>query len=723
MKENTMTKKIPHFLIAILFALSLVVTGCGDDDEQADSGLPEEEYEEFVEDESVSEEEDEEEPEYESDNYFDASELNEGAFTGEGAIQVFVGEEFYDGTVTNEEEALELVTGVLEYIGGDDTTSLELAAIDGPTEEGNTYYTFSQIAGDIKVYGASLKLVTDKDGHAIGLNSTLVPDLNVSADADWRVGAEDAEAIVKEKLKEEGLSVDIVPNVTEATLLPIEERSGIYYYAWVVYTRNYYEDVDTAYLAHYVDSNGEYLYCNPVTAPGNKDALSGSGAAFTFEGLEADTWTGKVKKHHGGTEEVTIPVAKNPKTGEVYLADVKRKIMCADYADFVNNDTLTARVEKDGKFTDNEVLIYRTFTEIYDFYTDLGWEGPDGTGSPVLLLMDWVDEDGEPVENACYSGKIQGFDVFQFNRNDPDGETYDIMAHEYTHALTGSAMITNLYLNDYGAINEAMSDIFGNLVESLMGKTKDKTWLISENGKEPIRSMSQPHLYDQPEHVWDKHYVPPVSEASENNDNGGVHINSSLLNLIAYRLNESGMPQEDQLYFWLNVALILTPRTDYEQLSEILPWSLKVVKMEEYMDVLNKAIDETGIADRELPEKVENGLARFQMVFPDHDILESNEVMVSVISTDNDTVYNSWAEDGTDRMAVTVDPGSYMFVITVTDKETGEELTFIKNKSGWTAYSGDELQKGDGEEENCFTVKKGEIIEFDSDELNAFLKE
>lgn len=305
-----MTKKIPHFLIAILFALSLVVTGCGDDDEQVDSGLPEEEYEEFVEDESVSEEEDEEEPEYESDNYFDASELNEGAFTGEGAIQVFVGEEFYDGTVTNEEEALELVTGVLEYIGGDDTTSLELAAIDGPTEEGNTYYTFSQIAGDIKVYGASLKLVTDKDGHAIGLNSTLVPDLNVSADVDWRVGAEDAAAIVKEKLKEEGLSVDIVPNVTEATLLPIEERSGIYYYAWVVYTRNYYEDVDTAYLAHYVDSNGEYLYCNPVTAPGNKDALSGSGAVFTFEGLEADTWTGKVKKYHGGNGGSNYPRCK-----------------------------------------------------------------------------------------------------------------------------------------------------------------------------------------------------------------------------------------------------------------------------------------------------------------------------------------------------------------------------------------------------------------------------
>ncbi|MBQ9505400.1 MAG: M4 family metallopeptidase [Lachnospiraceae bacterium] len=67
------------------------------------------------------------------------------------------------------------------------------------------------------------------------------------------------------------------------------------------------------------------------------------------------------------------------------------------------------------------------------------------------------------------------------------------MAHEFTHALTGAVMTTNLYMNDYGAINEAMSDIFGNLVESLMGKTEDTTWLIQENGNQPIRCMSDPH--------------------------------------------------------------------------------------------------------------------------------------------------------------------------------------------------------------------------------------
>ena len=39
----------------------------------------------------------------------------------------------------------------------------------------------------------------------------------------------------------------------------------------------------------------------------------------------------------------------------------------------------------------------------------------------------------------------------------------DVMSHEYTHCVTTSTMNSNLYEDDYGAINEAMSDIMGNL--------------------------------------------------------------------------------------------------------------------------------------------------------------------------------------------------------------------------------------------------------------------
>jgi len=185
------------------------------------------------------------------------------------------------------------------------------------------------------------------------------------------------------------------------------------------------------------------------------------------------------------------------------------------------DESITARSMDNNAWADNELLIYDTFIRVYDNYLDTGWEGPDGDGSPTLLLMDWVDDNGEPVHNACYAGRQNGFQVFQFNRDDPDGECTDIIAHEFTHCLTGTLMTNNLYINEYGAINEAFSDICGNITEAMLHDTEDTTWLIQENGKETLRSMSEPRLYEQPAFVWDRYYVPPVRSSTNNNDSGG----------------------------------------------------------------------------------------------------------------------------------------------------------------------------------------------------------
>lgn len=42
-------------------------------------------------------------------------------------------------------------------------------------------------------------------------------------------------------------------------------------------------------------------------------------------------------------------------------------------------------------------------------------------------------------------------------------------------------MMTSLiYQNETGAINEAMSDIMGNIAEMLLGATDDTTWLMGK---------------------------------------------------------------------------------------------------------------------------------------------------------------------------------------------------------------------------------------------------
>jgi bacillolysin len=79
-----------------------------------------------------------------------------------------------------------------------------------------------------------------------------------------------------------------------------------------------------------------------------------------------------------------------------------------------------------------------------------------------------------------------------------------------------------LYIS--GAINEAISDIFGAAVERTNGnKSIADTWLIGEDlflihlAGQGVRSMADPTLYGQVDYYPEKY--------TGTNDNGGVHIN------------------------------------------------------------------------------------------------------------------------------------------------------------------------------------------------------
>ncbi len=641
----------------------------------------------------------------------------------DGSPLTFIGEPFYEGKIEDSDDALDAVMSVIDLLGGDENTVLEPIVIR-PNEDGVVYYTFQQLEGDVAVYAATVKLIADADGTVVALISSLVPGIEASKMQDWGVDAVQAEEIVRKET--EGQGMEIVEDATERTLLPFEDDETEFYCAWVVYTNNTYQDFDTAFLAHYVDAQGEYLYALPVSEPGNADAHSGEGALLYFQGLEKDTWTGTVTKHDGTKKEITVPILRDSETGEKYLGDIERRIICADYADFYYDESITARSMDNNAWADNELLIYDTFIRVYDNYLDTGWEGPDGDGSPTLLLMDWVDDNGEPVHNACYAGRQNGFQVFQFNRDDPDGECTDIIAHEFTHCLTGTLMTNNLYINEYGAINEAFSDICGNITEAMLHDTEDTTWLIQENGKETLRSMSEPRLYEQPAFVWDRYYVPPVRSSTNNNDSGGVHINSSLLNMVGYRLNEAGMELPDQLYYWMNVALAMTPRTDFAQLAELLPWSMAEAGYPEYEETIRKAIAEVGFENMDLPEKApeDSGMLTFECPFYVSEMDDSMDVIALFYNIDTDQDYLTWPDYSTDVVAATLPEGYYVTSLIFADMEEGQLYYAVLMDDGWEFFPEAE-SLGDVFESRediyiCY-LGEGEITELETDTLKTAL--
>ena len=79
------------------------------------------------------------------------------------------------------DEAYKAVQSVYDRIGADETTKLELAEVR--MTEDNICYTFLQMAGDIRVYGDAVKLITDNDGKAIGLVSAILPNVKAAQES------------------------------------------------------------------------------------------------------------------------------------------------------------------------------------------------------------------------------------------------------------------------------------------------------------------------------------------------------------------------------------------------------------------------------------------------------------------------------------------------------------------------------------------------------------
>jgi Zn-dependent metalloprotease len=139
----------------------------------------------------------------------------------------------------------------------------------------------------------------------------------------------------------------------------------------------------------------------------------------------------------------------------------------------------------------------------------------------------------------------------------------DIVAHEMTHGIIAHEK-NLLYLNEPGAVNESLADIFGALIE-FDAKGDGGNWLIGEASPgfsvtAPLRSLADPNLRDannksmfdrtarfslanrgQPDHYADV-LTPDDQQCGSTayQDNGCVHFNSGILNKFAYLISEGG---------------------------------------------------------------------------------------------------------------------------------------------------------------------------------------
>lgn len=269
----------------------------------------------------------------------------------------------------------------------------------------------------------------------------------------------------------------------------------------------------------------------------------------------------------------------------------------------------------------------------------------DGLDTPILILNNYCDINRTPVNNAAYVGGYLGWQIFLASQCNDYSQCLDVLGHEYTHCVTGSVMTYNAYMNDYGAINEAISDIQGNTCQRLLEGAESADWEMGDLSGEPIRSLSEPHAFGQPEFTWDMYYVPSVRTPTVLNDEGGVHTNSSLLNYLAWRLYEKGgMTLEEGRSFWFTVDCAMVPGTDYAQLAELLPLALRLAGLGQYDVELRRALDATRLGVTEAPNALDDDRALLTLTLPEGEQFEDDQWILYLFSVDADRLMDAVGE-------------------------------------------------------------------------------
>ncbi|MBR5974324.1 MAG: M4 family metallopeptidase [Clostridiales bacterium] len=509
-------------------------------------------------------------------------------YNDEGNVSTIVGR-FFHRPVADEDDAINAIKGVQELLGLQ--TGYFPFAVYGERYQGYTFYTYQQMKGDITVTNATLKIVLDPEGYPCMLQSSLASNLDYTPSSPT-ITEKDAEDLI---LNAFGSGYRVLSEYTTTTVYTDYARAQ---HCYQVYTNNPMDNssFDMPYVVHFISYDGEYLNGYP-TAFLPTDPFADFGNDSYFKDMVPSDYSFTITIN-GIQVDTIIPISKNTVDGKYYLCDPNRKIIVADYYAFEFEGKLQFDTQDDpNSFNAYHLLNYYYYTKAYDFYKEFNIESTDGFGMPILILDGYCNENGKPIQNCCNMGIQYGWSVFAATDGYSFGHSLDLVGHEYTHGVTFYSKQGVQYYNEYGAINEAYSDIMGNIMEMYMGETSDTEWAVGERSGDECRSMSYPYKHYQPMYVGDLFYIStsPLSRMSGLDDKGGVHDNSSLLSHMCYYLYMNGMSLEDLTWFFLASIEMQTPNADYDDFYAIFVASARLTGHEEIIPLLTDYWESAGL--------------------------------------------------------------------------------------------------------------------------------
>lgn len=481
----------------------------------------------------------------------------------------------YANRVRNEEDARRAASGLAQQLGyGNLASQLGKCRVQAVLDY--TYYRFDQQCQGILIDGANAILQVDKEGRCLSFASDVseLHDVNTSpmtsaeaAASAALSGMEDARIVGAPHL------AVLVHQTTSPTLVYVVNiGSGINQYRRMVSATTgdvlatesltYAEDVGTLYKAEYgitlYDAKGKETD-KKATSLEPKTGTDENGATYAFQkddtgyylvnqsGTRLDpdgSWEKGVRLTSNGQ-----PVAEKAGLASVEVRDSFSNVLGPAVIDIQN---LSPADDKTLELASNATAAYKFYDSM------LKRRSFSGNGGNITLVANakFLNSNGSDDScNAFASCTSPYHTALMFGCK--NSVALDTVAHEFTHSVeaTISAMA---YEGESGALKEATSDIFGELVEDYKDGRMDGSCDWIQTGS---RNLADPQnsILDELDDGKEGNFAHPSKYMQDGlwgstdpnaADHGHVHNNSTVVSHAAYlmckgNLDGSALTTED----------------------------------------------------------------------------------------------------------------------------------------------------------------------------------
>ncbi|MBX3211004.1 MAG: peptidase M4 family protein [Labilithrix sp.] len=394
--------------------------------------------------------------------------------------------------------------------------ALELGLPRTETDElGMTHARFQQMVRGVPVAGAELMAHYDAAGRLTSIDANYVAELD-AVDVNPAFSASDALSMVKADILARSV-------VAEASLETVEEKL-------VVYASN--ENLTRPTLAYQYKVRA-MAAAEPAIWVVTVDAKTGDilhryNNLQTVEGqgngVLGDTKQFQVSTGNGAFVMTDASSGAQIRTLTAAQQQVRGTAVTSQSQNSWDTGVPGAGAAVDAHF--NAAAVYKYYKDKH------GRNAIDGAGGPLISTVHF----GQAYDNAAWdsTGMLYG-DGGQMFR--PLSVSIDVVGHEFTHGVIEKT--SNLvYENQPGALNEAVADIFGAFIEHELKPDPVNNWKLGETVVKsggPLRDMKNPGAVSQAQPSHMSRFV------NTQQDNGGVHINSGIINNAAFLMTVGGV--------------------------------------------------------------------------------------------------------------------------------------------------------------------------------------